>query len=410
MSGSHPSPSQNGPLRAAFVTRELPFGGTTTFCLFLGGALRGRGVDARLFSFFAHNPMRQEFEQAGVPLHLEDGGRDIYEDRLEHIHAALRQFQPHAVFAVLGAESFEMLRYVPPGVLRVGMVHDHTELLYRTVETYKPWLDHITTDCSPCLSEVRRRLPAVPSSNLLLGVRLQTGCPLRAANPDGPIRLLYFGRLQESQKRVRLFPDVWRELKRRGSRFRWTIHGEGPEKAWLAEQLAEPLASGEVIFSAPVAHDRLADIIRAHDVYLLTSAHEGGPQTLLEAMGHGLVPVCSDIPSLVQDVVHSEVGFRVALGDVAAYADAIEQLDRDRARLEAMSMAAARAVEAEFTDQALGERYLAFLRERTRLGAPPEWPARIEPHPILAAEAPLRFMPAARPLRRWFKRLFGRRA
>jgi len=405
MSGPAATHSQTAPLRVAFVIRELPLGGTTTFCLFLGAALRARGVDARVFSFFAHNPLRREFEEARIPLHLEDAKHGIYEDRLVGLYAALRAFAPHAVFAVMGAESFEVLRYVPSGVLRVGMVHDHTEEVYQTVARYLPWMDQITVDCSPCLAETRRRFADKPSANLLLGVRLAPGRRLRAAHPDAPLRLLYFGRLQESQKRVRLFPAIWRELKRRGLRFQWTIHGEGPEKPWLAEQLAEPLAKGEVVFSAPVLHDLLPEVIRAHDLFLLTSAHEGGPQTLLEAMGYGLVPVCSDIPCLVRDVVRPETGFKVSLGDVAAYGDAVEQLDKDRGRLEAMSAAAVLAVEAEFTDQALGERYLTWLRERLPAATPAEWPERIEPQAVLNFGSPWRFAAFTRPARRLWKRL-----
>jgi glycosyltransferase involved in cell wall biosynthesis len=405
MSGPVVSHSQAAPLRIAFTIRELPFGGTTTFCLFLGAALRERGVDVRVFSFFAHNPLGQEFEQAGIPLHLADGAHDIYEDRLTGIYAALRAFKPQAVFAVMGAESFEVLRYLPSGVLRAGMVHDHTEEVYQTVARYLSWMDQITVDCSPCLAETRQRFPGKPSTNLQLGVRLLSGRRLRTANPDAPLRLLYFGRLQESQKRVRLFPAIWRELKRRGLRFQWTIHGEGPEKPWLTEQLAEPLATGEVVFSPPVKHDALPDIIRAHDVFLLTSAHEGGPQTLLEAMGYGLVPVCSDIPCLVQDLVRPDTGFRVAVGDVAAYGDAVEQLDQDRRQLEVMSTAALRAVETDFTDQALGDRYLTWLRERLPSTASPEWPARIEPQAVLDFGSPLRFAAFTRPARRLWKRL-----
>jgi glycosyltransferase involved in cell wall biosynthesis len=64
-------------------------------------------------------------------------------------------------------------------------------------------------------------------------------------------------------------------------------------------------------------------------------------------MAAGLVPVVSDIPSGVPEVVESgKTGFMPAVGDVAGFAAAIAELHNNRDLLEAMSRAA-RAVVVE---------------------------------------------------------------
>src|SRR5437588_8648850 len=111
-------------MRVAFLTGGLPLGGSTMFILNLASALRALGLPAEVFSFSAGNPLANEFSEAGVPVHLEDEKRLIYEDRVQLLYQALREFDPTVVMSVLSVESYEMLRYLPSGVLPVGVILD----------------------------------------------------------------------------------------------------------------------------------------------------------------------------------------------------------------------------------------------------------------------------------------------
>jgi glycosyltransferase involved in cell wall biosynthesis len=72
----------------------------------------------------------------------------------------------------------------------------------------------------------------------------------------------------------------------------------------------------------------------------MPSRGEGLPVALLEGGAAALVPVVSDLESGIPEVVESGVsGYRAPVGDIAAFADAIVALDRDRDRLESMSAA-----------------------------------------------------------------------
>jgi hypothetical protein len=72
-------------------------------------------------------------------------------------------------------------------------------------------------------------------------------------------------------------------------------------------------------------------------VFILTSAYEGLPVSLLEAMGRGCVPVVTAIESGIPEVITDGVnGFTVGIGDISAFADRLEALQRDppaRARI-----------------------------------------------------------------------------
>jgi glycosyltransferase involved in cell wall biosynthesis len=97
-----------------------------------------------------------------------------------------------------------------------------------------------------------------------------------------------------------------------------------------------------------------------HDVLVMPSRGEGLPVALLEGGAAALVPVVSDLPSGIPEVVESGVsGYRPPVGDVGGFADAIASLDRDRGRLESMSAAVREVVAARFN---ASERAIEYQR------------------------------------------------
>ncbi|HSJ53001.1 MAG TPA: glycosyltransferase family 4 protein [Anaerolineae bacterium] len=72
--------------------------------------------------------------------------------------------------------------------------------------------------------------------------------------------------------------------------------------------------------------EEIAGLYRAADVAVSVPSSDGTPQSVLEALACGLVPVLSDIPALRDWVEHEQEGLFVPLGDPAALADAIVRL------------------------------------------------------------------------------------
>ena len=130
-----------------------------------------------------------------------------------------------------------------------------------------------------------------------------------------------------------------------------------------------------------VPRQKLFQYIRRHDVFIMASENEGGPLTLLEAMAVGLVPVCGDIPCLIQEVVNRETGF-VVPRTPKSLAGPIAELHRDRPRLERMSAAARKTITEKYGLKAMAERYVEFIEALGPKIEPSEWPENIRPRPI----------------------------
>jgi glycosyltransferase involved in cell wall biosynthesis len=389
-------------MRIALVSGGLPFGGTTTFCMFLGNGLNNLRVPVKVFSFSSAHPLEKDFDAFGVSVHRENERQLIFEDRMAGVYKAIRAFRPTAVFAVIGTEALELLRYLPHGIFRVTMIHDHYPPLYNELPVYCGFYDHVVAVAANIAAHIREHYPSIPCSYLRHGVFLNPPERIRIANQGDPLKIIYFGRLEHSAKRVRIFPQIWSELKRAGIPFKWTIHGSGPDEQFLREHLAEAERAGEVIFSKPVPHDQLGAIIRQHDVYLLTSVHEAGPLTLVEAMGYGLVPVCADIPCLLQELIAPSNGFKIKPDDASAYAAAIVRLHKNREMLESFSKEARLTVEKDFSEVAMAERYLEFVRSHGPRTPYPSWKEQIKIEPMLRSTRIISLKPF-RALRRMLK-------
>ncbi|HJR55823.1 MAG TPA: glycosyltransferase family 4 protein [Rhizomicrobium sp.] len=150
-------------------------------------------------------------------------------------------------------------------------------------------------------------------------------------------------------------------------RLRLAIAGDGPLHA-SAEALAQDLCAGDRIhFLGALAHDRVADLLRASDGFIQTSLFEGQSNSTLEAMHEGLPIVCSDIP-MQRETVCEENGdstaLLVPLDDFEGWREALLHL-RDEPEAAAELGARARAlVSRRFTLQRMIDGFENVILEK----------------------------------------------
>lgn len=188
----------------------------------------------------------------------------------------------------------------------------------------------------------------------------------------GPLRLIFIGRMA-GLKGIFDLPVIDRLLAAAGVPVEWTLVGDGPDKARLQREW-EPIAP--VRYFTPESNAGVLDLCAQNDVLVFPTRFEGFPVALLEAMSAGLVPVVSDLPSGVPEVVSADTGFRLPVGDTAAFAAAVEEIHRDRDRLETMSAAARETVASRFDirDRAADYHALFARWEELRRPRPAKYP------------------------------------
>lgn len=386
------------------VTGGLPLGGSTTFLLNLGRAFRQRGLELPIFFLSGSNEMARDFTSAGVEVMGPADAKLIYEDRLRETYLRVAALKPAAVLANLGADSFEILRTLPKNVARLGIVHSDEPGPYEVIRDFAPWLDAVVGVSQTICSKLSREPFAgkLRVEHISYGIHFGPGRTVQLRAAAQPLRLIYIGRIIEEQKRVSRLVQLAKTLQARGEKFEFTLVGSGPSLQSCRESLAD---LPNVRFLGDVPNEKIREHLRASDVFVLLSDYEGLPLSLLEAMGEGVVPVVSDIESGIRQLVASETGVRVPMGDVGAAADEIISLARDAAKLATLANNGAAFVRREFSAQATAERYCNLIGELAKSEA--TWPSNISvPVPLDYGNRWL-LQSWSRPIRRVIKRASG---
>ena len=232
---------------------------------------------------------------------------------------------------------------LPAEVIVVGHIHsddplhyDHARLLHRFWNATVAVSQAVAKRTADACPDATSRLVTIP-----YGVPTPAALPERQRHGDRPLQVLYTGRIDQRQKRALDLVESVEKAIQLGAHVQLTVVGAGEALGKFLSK-AGPLIERDAIRMLPtVPNEQLAGQYAQADVFLLPSAFEGLPLSLLEAMGHGCVPLVSDISSGIPELVEEGVeGFRVAVGDVIGFAGRLKALAGDRQRLARMSQAA----------------------------------------------------------------------
>jgi glycosyltransferase involved in cell wall biosynthesis len=139
--------------------------------------------------------------------------------------------------------------------------------------------------------------------------------------------LLAVGRL-EAQKGFDWLEDVFINLAKKYPDWDLVILGEGPHRATLHDQVRAAGLEKRVFL--PGRAGNVGEWYERADLYVMSSRFEGFPNTLAEAMAHGLAAVSFDCDTGPRDIIRHEVdGILVPPGDVAALNAALDRLMGD---------------------------------------------------------------------------------
>ncbi|MCC7384164.1 MAG: glycosyltransferase family 4 protein [Deltaproteobacteria bacterium] len=143
--------------------------------------------------------------------------------------------------------------------------------------------------------------------------------------PEGTPVIGMPGRLVK-QKGHAVLLDALKILESRSLRPSVLALGGGPLEAELRTSIRDRGLSDRVVMHQPLPHDRLMDVLRAVDLVVMPSLHEGFGIVAAEAMSLAKPLVASDIPPL-REIVDDEVsGLLVTPGDAGALADGIQRI------------------------------------------------------------------------------------
>lgn len=357
------------PIRVLRVIARLNVGGPALHVSYLARGLAGRGYETTLVAGDVgrgEESMAFVAEQAGVDVvRLPGLSRELspIRDLVATVRLAgmIRRLRPDIVHThTAKAGAVGRVAVLLAGRRRPVVVHTfhgHVlrgyfgtagSLLFRAIETV---LGRFTDSLVAVSPEVRDELvsmgvaPASRFTVVRLGIELEPR--VRCEDDPSALRHRYgigldrfvvgwFGRMT-AVKRTEDLLDALAALRERGIDALLLLVGDGTDRERL-EQLAHGRGLAKSCLFVGYQED-VAPWYAMCDAVVLTSANEGTPVTIIEALAAGRPVVATNVGG-VRDVVDEGVsGFLVRRGDTHAIAERLEVLARDPVRRSAMGEA-----------------------------------------------------------------------
>lgn len=181
----------------------------------------------------------------------------------------------------------------------------------------------------------------------------------------GRTRLIAVGRLDEG-KQFGMLINVFASLSKRHTNWSLRILGDGPLRPTLQQQISTLGLNGRV--ELPGRTTSIGEEFVEADAFVLTSAYEGFPNALLEAMAVGLPCVTFDCPSGPREMsMDGQVALLVPLNDEQALGLALQRLMLDADLRQALgSRARASVIERFALDKVLAQWDSLFKEVRVK--------------------------------------------
>jgi glycosyltransferase involved in cell wall biosynthesis len=179
----------------------------------------------------------------------------------------------------------------------------------------------------------------------------------RTTGVFGEPAVLSVGHLDENKDPLTVLEGISAAVDRLPGLQLWCCYGKAPLDARVrARMAADPRLLGRVHLLGRLAHPMIEQMMRAADLFVQGSHHEGSGCALVEALACGLPPVVTDIPSFRALTANGSVGALWPCEDARRLSDAL---------VAAASQPNARAlVEAHFQSElscgAVGRRLIAL--------------------------------------------------
>lgn len=148
-----------------------------------------------------------------------------------------------------------------------------------------------------------------------------------------------------------------------------TLVGDGPEKASLIDSARRCGVSSAVRFVGEVPHERIATILRDHDIFVLPSIvlpsgeTEGLGTVLLEAMAARLPVIGSEVGGIPDIIADGRNGLLVPPRSPGAIARAVVKIATDGALRERLTAAARRDVDERFSWEGIAKQFDTLFRD-----------------------------------------------
>lgn len=268
---------------------------------------------------------------------------------VEALARSIEQFQPDVALNVALDATPNAIRMV--GLRRgvhipyIDCLHNDNAVECERLRNHVDVIRAVAVPSEGCAQRVRNQIPELSDRVARFWCPAPCDVSMSRDYAEGPLRLVYLGRLFQHGKRVLDLVPLCAELVKRNVDFALTVIGDGPDRTALEAGLHSVFGIPDrVRFTGWLANDKAVQLLKQQHVQVMLSDLEGQPIAMLEAMGSAVVPVVTDIPAFREVIEHGKNGFLLRVGDSQQFVAALAELGANRELLARVAEGAWRRV------------------------------------------------------------------
>lgn len=337
--------------------------GTEAMCLMR--TLRAQGVEVQPVHAWKQIEIPGYIEEFNPVFISQSQEMDPIPDVIEAMVNYLNSIPENSIFSHFGSPNWAcVIPYLRPDIKVVSSVHSITPSALKIATAYRERVSSFVAISWEVENRLRKYLPKDYDNKISLITN--------ALNPDEypqkdfsapenkPVKIVFFGRIEDVTKGCDKIPQIARKLKDKGLDFTWDMYGYfhwGYEDRFYA--LNKQYDVEDVInYKGCLQPNEVAEKIKDYDIFVLTSNHEGFGLALIEAMTVGLGCVASHIHDVTDHIIaDGKEGILCKRNDIDAFAEAVYKLATDTDGRIAVGKAAHEKVVREFSVQRQGREY-----------------------------------------------------
>ena len=205
--------------------------------------------------------------------------------------------------------------------------------------------------------------PDLPIQVISNAIELAEFTPPQHRDHQGPVRLLFAGRLSAA-KSIDTLLETADCLNERGiNNFELHLVGDGERRSHLERLTVERGLTKQVRFLGWVDRDKIVDIYRRADLYVTATTWEGMPNSVLEGMACGLPVVATRASGLKELVREGGNGYLIDVNDTATFTDRLAELINNPYERQRMGKESRKIAEREFDWVHIAKQYVEIYEK-----------------------------------------------
>lgn len=344
--------------------------GPTTWIKRLLPYFRTKGIESRIIFLAANDkdlPTYKYFVDEGFECKL------IYwelfnDEKVKAILEDVKQFPPDIFITNYFAIPLEAGKWIKKaGIPTVMVLHNDNKYHYDLVKKYAANNNESDVSSVVCVSNLIREISRQTAPEHTSIKYIPIGAPvtekIATLSASGILNVVYAGRIDEKQKRISEVAHAFCMAAKQVAHTNYTIYGDGPAVPAVLEILNTTGKDLPVQFKGKLKSTEVQAHLLQNQVFVLLSEFEGLPITLMEAMGCGLVSVCTNMRSGISDVVTNNVEGFLIDDRKDEFVAAIKKIKENADLWQQMSQAARQKIISSYSIGACSDQWIDLLKQ-----------------------------------------------